>query len=83
MDKLTWEKLTEVDGFIEAEVLQSFLQANDVPVELLREAGTPSTYAFTMDEMASVEVYVPREKIEQARDLLVLFNTPPDEEEPK
>jgi hypothetical protein len=83
MDKLTWEKLTEVDGFIEAEVLQSFLQANDVPVELLREAGTPSTYAFTMDEMACVEVYVPREKIEQARDLLVLFNTPPDEEEPK
>lgn len=83
MDKLTWEKLTEVFGFIEAEVLQSFLQANEVPVELLREAGTPSTYAFTMDEMSRVDVYVPQDKLERARDLLVLFNTPPDEEEPK
>ena len=83
MDKLTWEKLTEVFGFIEAEVLQSFLQANEVPVELLREAGTPSTYVFTMDEMSRVDVYVPKDKLERARDLLVLFNTPPDEEEPK
>jgi len=83
MDKLTWEKLTEVFGFIEAEVLQSFLQANEVPVELLREAGTPSTYAFTMDEMSRVDVYVPNDKLERARDLLVLFNTPPDEEESK
>jgi len=79
MDKLSWELLTQIDGLIQAEVLQSYLQANDVPVEIIRETGMPSTYPFTADEFGPVDVYVPKEVIERARELLVLFNTPPEE----
>lgn len=83
MDKVTWELLTQIDGLIQAEVLQSFLEAHDVPVELLRETGMPSTYPFTADEFGPVDVYVQKVNIAQARELLTLFNTPPEEEEKK
>lgn len=81
MNDILWKKLTQVDGLIQAEVLKSYLEANEVPVELVREAGTPSTYPFTVDDLASVDVYAPIDLIERARDLLALFNTPPTEEE--
>ncbi len=83
MDKVTWELLTQIDGLIQAEVLQSFLEAHDVPVELLRETGMPSTYPFTADEFGPVDVYVQKVNIAQARELLTLFNAPPEEEEKK
>ena len=83
MDKLSLELLTQIDGLIQAEVLQSFLQANDVPVEIIRETGMPSTYPFTADEFGPVDVYVQKVNIAQARELLTLFNAPPEEEEKK
>jgi hypothetical protein len=81
MDRLTWEHLTEIYGHIEAEILQSYLQANNIPVELLNKDGMPSTYPFTVDSLGRVDVFVPKEKAEEARALLILFNTPPEEEE--
>ncbi len=81
MDNASWEQLTQIDGLIQAEILKSYLEANAIPVELLRETGMPSTYPFTADELGPVDVYVPKENIDQARELLALFNTPPEEEE--
>jgi hypothetical protein len=34
-----------------------------------------------VDSLGRVDVFVPKEKAEEARALLILFNTPPEEEE--
>ena len=38
MDKLTYEKLTEIQGRMEAEMIESFLEAHEIDVELIQES---------------------------------------------
>jgi len=71
MDELKWELLTEVQGRAEAEVLKAFLIANGIEdVELFQEALGQHIYPTTLDILGNVQLFVPKEQLEEARELL-------------
>lgn len=73
MDELTWEKIAEVPGRIQAEMLKGFMEAEGVPVQLIQEGIGESVYPFTFGPLGEVQVFVPKEKLEQAEALLEAF----------
>ncbi len=83
MDEMKYAKLTEVIGRWKADMVESFLEAEGVDVVLFQDALSHSTY---INPFASVQVFVPKEMLQQARELLkdfedVLQNEEEDEEE--
>jgi len=82
MDELKWELLTEVYGRAEAEVLKAFLVGNGIEdVELFQEALGQHIYPTTLDMLGAVQLFVPKEQIEDARKLLDEYNNAPMPEE--
>ncbi len=73
MDKLTWEKVAEVQGRLDADLVESYLEANGVDVELVQEALGHSVIPVMIDGLGRVQVFVPKEKVEEARELLKNF----------
>jgi hypothetical protein len=74
MDEMKWEKLTEVQGRLEAELIESFLKANGVDVVLIQEAVGHSVLPVMVDGLGRVQIFVPMEKEQDARELLKEFN---------
>lgn len=70
MDTLKWEKLVEVQGRLEADLLESYLEAHGVDVELIQESVGRTAFPVTVDGLGRVQVFVPREGVEEARRLL-------------
>ena len=70
MDSLKWECLTEVQGRLEGDLIESYLEAHGVDVELIQEAVGRSVFPVTIDGLGRVQVFVPKEKLEEARKLL-------------
>lgn len=56
-------------GEIEAQQIRAFLQANDIPCIFLGES-LRKTHGLTLDGLGRVEIHVPEEHVERARDLL-------------
>ncbi len=83
MDEMKWEKLTEVYGRLEANMLKSFLEAEGVAVELFQEAVGHHIYPTTIDGLGRVQLYTPKEQAAQARELLQVYQneTSPSKEE--
>lgn len=82
MDEMKWEKLTEVYGRLEADVLKSYLEAQGIAVELFQEAVGHHIYPTTIDGLGRVQIYTPKEQAGQARALLEAWqNTPPTDTE--
>ncbi len=85
MNDMKWEKLTEVYGRLEADVIKSYLEAEGVPVELFQEAVGQHAFPTTIDGLGRVQLFVPKEKITQARELFNMYqdsnNDVPTEEE--
>ncbi|MEW6094571.1 MAG: hypothetical protein AB1531_11480 [Chloroflexota bacterium] len=73
MDSLKWEKVAEVQGRLDADLVESYLEANGVDVELIQEALGHSVIPLTVDGLGRVQVFVPKEKVKEARDLLKIF----------
>ena len=73
MDKLTYDKLTEIQGRMEAEMIESFLEAHEIDVELIQESIGHSIYPVTIDGLGCVQIFVPKDKILEARSLLKDF----------
>jgi hypothetical protein len=73
MDQLTYENLVEVNGRLEAEMLESYLEAQGIDVELIQESIGHSAYPVTVDGLGRVQIFVPREKITEAREWLKTF----------
>jgi hypothetical protein len=73
MDKLTWEKIAEVQGRLDAELIESYLEANGIDVELVQESIGHSVFPVTIDGLGRVQVFVPENKTEEARELLENF----------
>lgn len=69
MDEMKWEKLAEVYGSLEADVLKSFLEAEGIPVELFQESVGRHIYPTTLDSLGRVQVFVPKEKLNDAQKL--------------
>jgi hypothetical protein len=66
MDEMKYEKVGEANSRAEAEVIESFLEAEGIDVELVEESVSHSAYALSA---ARVQIFVPKEKIELAREL--------------
>jgi hypothetical protein len=73
MDKLKWEVLVEIQGRLEADLLESYLEANGIDVELFQESIGHTIYPVTIDGLGRVQVFVPKEKLTEARQLLETF----------
>jgi hypothetical protein len=79
MDEMKYEKIAEANSRAEAEVIESFLEAEGIDVELIEESISHSAYAVAT---ARVEIFVPNEKAKQALKLLKPFDDiQPDEDE--
>ncbi len=78
MDELTWEVLTETNGRAQADLLESYLEAEGIEVELFQEAVGHHIYPVMIDGLGRVQVFVPKAQLEQARELLAAYN-PPEE----
>jgi len=82
MDELKYAKLTEVLGRWKAEIVESFLESEGIDVELIQDSLSHSFYTHAF---APVQVFVPKEKLEEARELVkdlddVLQNTDENDE---
>ena len=71
MDEMKYAKLTEVLGRWKAEILESFLEAEGTDVELIQDS---LSHTFYIHAFAPVQIFVPKEKLEQARELLKVFD---------
>lgn len=71
MDEMKYEKLGEANSRAEAEVVESFLEAQGIDVELVEESISRSAYTLAT---ARVEIFVPKELLEQALELLKPFD---------
>lgn len=69
MDEMKWVKLADVYGRLEAEVVKSFLEADGVEVELIQEA-IGQLIPTNLDAFGQVQVFVPKDQFEHARELL-------------
>ena len=73
MDPLLWKKVCEVQGRLEAELIESYLEANGVDVELIQESLGHSLIPVTINGLGRVQVFVSSEAASQARKLLENF----------
>ncbi len=74
MDEMKYELLTEISGRMQADLLESFLEANGVDVELFQESVGHTIYPVNVDALGNVQVFVPKEDIKKAKKLLEEFN---------
>ena len=73
MDGLKWEKLTETNGRMEADVLKSFLEAEGIHVEVFQEAVGHHIYPVMVDGLGRVQIFVSKEQIGMAKELLAEY----------
>lgn len=71
MDEMKYQKIGEANSRAEAEVIESFLQAEGIDVELVEESVSHSTYVIPH---VLVEIFVPKEQAEQALKLITPFD---------
>ena len=79
MDGLKWAKLTEVYGRMDADLIESYLEANGIDVEMFQEAVGHQIYPTTIDGLAKVQIFVAKENLADARNLMERFNEQGDE----
>ncbi len=70
MDELKWDLLTEINNRMEAEVIESYLEANGIDVELFQESIGHTIYPVTVDGLGRVQIFVARDNLRKARELL-------------
>lgn len=75
MDDMKYEKLTELTNRLEADLLESYLEAHGVDVELFQESVGQNAFPVINDVLGRVQVFVPKEKLEVATKLLNDFIT--------
>ncbi len=76
MTELQWELLTETNGRGQAELLQSYLEAEGIDVELFQEAVGHHIYPVMIDGLGLVQIFVPKTQLSEARELLSAYNSP-------
>ena len=73
MDELKYENIVEVNGRLEAEMIESLLEAEGIDVELVQESIGHSSYAVTVDGLGRVQIFVPKDKVNEAREWLKAY----------
>lgn len=74
MNDMKYELLTELTNRLEADLLESYLEAHEIDVELFQESVGQNAFPVTNDLLGRVQVFVPKEKIKDAKKLLQSFN---------
>ncbi|HEY5271172.1 MAG TPA: DUF2007 domain-containing protein [Anaerolineales bacterium] len=80
MDQLTYEKLAEVNGRWDAEMIESLLEAEGIDVELVQESVGHTTIPVTVDGLGRVQIFVPKDKVPEAREWLKTYRNGIQEE---
>lgn len=75
MNDMKYELLTELHSRLEADLLESYLEANGIDVELIQESIGHTIYPVTIDGLGHVQVFIPKEKVKVAKKLLEKFNS--------
>lgn len=75
---MRYELVAEVLGRGEADVIQGLLEAEGIHAELIEESVSQSSYAVPF---APVQIYVPKEQAEQAREIIKPYKADVREEE--
>lgn len=75
MDEMKYQMLTEVYGRMEAELIKSYLEAHEIEVELFQESIGQNIYPTTIDQLGRVQIFVSKDKMEEAEDLLNDFGS--------
>jgi hypothetical protein len=70
LDKMQYEKIAELER-PQADVIESFLEAEGIDVEIVEESVWKTSYSTTFH---TVQIFVPREKVQQALALLENFD---------
>lgn len=70
MDEMKYQLLTEVFGRMEAELIKSYLEAHEIEVELFQESIGQNIYPTTIDQLGRVQIFVRKDKMEEAEELL-------------
>jgi hypothetical protein len=73
MDQLTYEKLAEVHGRLEAELIESLLEAEGIDVELIQESIGHTIYPVAVDGLGRVQIFVPKDQVHEARKWLKTY----------
>jgi hypothetical protein len=66
MNEMKYALLTEVLGRWKAEIVESFLQSEEIEVVLVQDSVSPAAYG---NPFAPVQVFVRKEDLEKAREL--------------
>ena len=75
MDEMKFTQLVEVLGRWKAEIIEGLLKNEGIDVVLIQDSISNSTYA---NPFAPVQIFVPKEDIQQARELLASFEETED-----
>jgi hypothetical protein len=62
-----------VQGRLDAELIESYLEANGIDVELIQESIGRSAFPVTIDGLGRVQIFIPKDKANEARELLKNF----------
>lgn len=80
MSQQKWVVVQKIAGEFRAELLRGLLEAQGVQVQLLQE-GASRAIGLTFGPLSEVEVYVPENQADDARDVIAQFEAG-DFEEP-
>lgn len=80
MDELKWDFLTEVQGRWQADLIKSYFEACGIEVELFQESLGQHIYPSTLDILGNVQLFVPKEQMEDAKRLLEEYYKTEEEE---
>jgi len=75
MNPLKYTLLTEIQGRMQAELIESYLEAHGIDVELIQESVGQHAYPVTVDGLGRVQIFVPSRFIQTAKDLLKRFES--------
>jgi hypothetical protein len=78
MDEMKYSLLTEVLGQWKAEIIESYLKNKGINVVLIQDSLSQSAYS---NPFAPVQIFVPKEGIQQARTLLKTFEDAVEDED--
>ena len=64
-----WDRVAFVPGMVRADIIKGRLQTEGIPVKLRYESAG-RIYALTLDGLGEVEVLVPSDRLQRAREIL-------------
>jgi hypothetical protein len=76
MDEMKWELLVEVQGRLEADLLQSYLEAYGIQTEIFQESVGHNAFPVMIDGLGRVQIFVSKEQIKEASRLIAEYNNP-------